>query len=276
MECKYSFYRRPDAALTEDCVPCPCSSVTSSGSCHIDPIGLPVCDQCKLEYQGPHCDQCRDGFYNSDSICLACNCNGNADIGSLPRLCHPETGHCLSCANNTVGKHCEHCAEGYVGNALTYSCSPEAVPASTIPELSTTATTVYTSLTLWSKTIMTWNSTLPVPLASSSPAVVTNTTAALTGMSWTQFSAIILAVIMVLVLLLMGVVGGVYAYQKYYSRKLNAPFWTIELKEDNISFSSYHDCVPSNDVSGLLEEEVNEVVSHGHLALSSTVSIYNA
>lgn len=52
-----------------------------------DPSGHSVCDQCKPEYQGPNCDQCRDGFYNAVSICLPCNCSGNADPGtSLPHL----------------------------------------------------------------------------------------------------------------------------------------------------------------------------------------------
>ena len=95
-----------------------------------------------------------------------------------------------------------------------------------------------------------------------------NTTAALTEVSWTQFNIIILAVIILVVVLLLGFVGGVYMYREYQNRKLNAPFWTIELKEDNISFSSYHDSIPNADVSGLFEDESNEVASNGQLALT--------
>lgn len=103
-----------------------------------------------------------------------------------------------------------------------------------------------------------------------------NTTAALTEVSWTQFNIIVLAVIILVVVLLLGFVGGVYMYREYQNRKLNAPFWTIELKEDNISFSSYHDSIPNADVSGLLEDESHEVVPNGQLALSTQGNCFKA
>ncbi|RLW00427.1 hypothetical protein DV515_00008886 [Chloebia gouldiae] len=87
-----------------------------------------------------------------------------------------------------------------------------------------------------------------------------NSTSAFADVSWTQFNIIILTVIIIVVVLLMGFVGAVYMYREYQNRKLNAPFWTIELKEDNISFSSYHDSIPNADVSGLLEDDGNEWV----------------
>ncbi|XP_029566059.1 multiple epidermal growth factor-like domains protein 9 isoform X2 [Salmo trutta] len=278
-ECKYNFYRRPGTALTEVCVPCPCSSVTSSGSCHIDPRGQSVCDQCKPEYQGPHCDQCRGGFYNADSICLPCNCSGNAEPGTSPRICNPETGHCLSCVNNTSGKHCERCAEGYVGSAIIHSCKAIVTPT---PEQNTT-TTASTTTTPSSGHTMTSTSNatttqLTTTASSTTPGLLANTTAAISEVSWTQFNVIILAVIIVVVVVLMGVAGGVYTYREYRNRKLNAPFWTIELKEDNISISSYHDSLPNmGDVSGLLEEEASmEVAPNGQLALSSPINMYKA
>ncbi|XP_013998111.1 multiple epidermal growth factor-like domains protein 9 isoform X2 [Salmo salar] len=279
-ECKYNFYRRPGTALTEVCVPCPCSSVTSSGSCHIDPRGQSVCDQCKPEYQGPHCDQCRGGFYNADSICLPCNCSGNAEPGTSPRICNPETGHCLSCVNNTSGKHCERCAEGYVGSAIIHSCKAIVTPT---PEQNTTLTLRSTTTTLSSGHTMTSTSNatttqLTTTASSTTPGLLANTTAAISEVSWTQFNVIILAVIIVVVVVLMGVAGGVYTYREYRNRKLNAPFWTIELKEDNISISSYHDSLPNmGDVSGLLEEEASmEVAPNGQLALSSPINMYKA
>lgn len=103
-----------------------------------------------------------------------------------------------------------------------------------------------------------------------------NTTAGLTEVSWTQFNIIILAIIILVVLLLLGFVGGVYTYREYQNRKLNAPFWTIELKEDNISFSSYHDSIPNADVSGLLEDESNEAAPNGQLALTTQGNCYKA
>ncbi|XP_044161294.1 multiple epidermal growth factor-like domains protein 9 [Bufo gargarizans] len=101
-----------------------------------------------------------------------------------------------------------------------------------------------------------------------------NSTSALADMSWTQFNIIILTVIIIVVVLLMGFVGAVYMYREYQSRKLNAPFWTIELKEDNISFSSYHDSIPNADVSGLLEDNANEIAPNGQLTLSAPIHSY--
>ncbi|XP_071205657.1 multiple epidermal growth factor-like domains protein 9 [Salvelinus alpinus] len=252
-----------------------------------DPRGQSVCDQCKPEYQGPHCDQCRGGFYNADSICLPCNCSGNADPGTSPRICNPETGHCLSCVNNTSGKHCERCAEGYVGSAIIHSCKAIVTPT---PEQNTTTTASTTTLTLRSTTTTpssgqtmtsTSNATttqLTTTASSTTPGLLANTTAAISEVSWTQFNVIVLAVIIVAVVVLMGVAGGVYTYREYRNRKLNAPFWTIELKEDNISISSYHDSLPNmGDVSGLLEEEASmEVAPNGQLALSSPINMYKA
>uniref|UniRef100_A0A672KT71 Uncharacterized protein n=1 Tax=Sinocyclocheilus grahami TaxID=75366 RepID=A0A672KT71_SINGR len=103
-----------------------------------------------------------------------------------------------------------------------------------------------------------------------------STASALTVVSWTQFNIIILAVIIVVVVLLMGFVGGVYTYREYRNRKLNAPFWTIELKEDNISFSSYHDSIPHADPNGLLEEEPCVVAANGQLALATAANMYKA
>ncbi|KAM3910489.1 multiple epidermal growth factor-like domains protein 9 [Leptodactylus fuscus] len=127
--------------------------------------------------------------------------------------------------------------------------------------------------------------TLEVLLSSKSPISTTlqtfyitsspdNSTSAVADMSWTQFNIIILTVIIIVVVLLMGFVGAVYMYREYQSRKLNAPFWTIELKEDNISFSSYHDSIPNADVSGLLEDNANEIAPNGQLTLSAPIHNY--
>lgn len=110
-------------------------------------------------------------------------------------------------------------------------------------------------------------------LLSSLGSSTTNTTTTPVPLPWNQFNIIILAVIIIVVLALLAVVGGVYTYREYQNRKLNAPFWTIELKEDNISFSSYHDSIPNADVSGLLEDELSDV-GNGQLALTGPGSLY--
>uniref|UniRef100_A0A3Q3WIV9 Laminin EGF-like domain-containing protein n=1 Tax=Mola mola TaxID=94237 RepID=A0A3Q3WIV9_MOLML len=256
-DCKPGFYRNLGSALTETCAPCPCSNFTSTLTCHSDPSGSPVCDQCLPQYSGLQCDECSAGFFKASNACVPCECSGNADPLGPTQLCHPNSGHCLQCINNTTGPQCQFCAPGFIGDTKAHNCT-RPIYVCTIPpstsisnmrtQLSTTATTQAMLTSLNSPT--------------------DNTTAALTEVSWTQFNIIILAVIILVVVLLLGFVGGVYMYREYQNRKLNAPFWTIELKEDNISFSSYHDSIPNADVSGLFEDESNEVASNGQLALT--------
>ncbi|XP_035515062.1 multiple epidermal growth factor-like domains protein 9 [Morone saxatilis] len=299
-ECKPGFYRNPGTALTEACAPCPCSNFTSSGTCHTDPSGSPVCDQCLPQYSSPLCDECSAGFYKASGVCVPCDCSGNADPQGPIQLCHPDTGHCLRCINNTTGPQCQICVQGFVGDARAHNCTrptPQLIPTpadkttTETPTLSTSApSTPTTSTTLTSSTARdvpastsSGNTSTPLSTAATTQALLTslssptdNTTAALTEVSWTQFNIIILAVIILVVLLLLGFVGGVYTYREYQNRKLNAPFWTIELKEDNISFSSYHDSIPNADVSGLLEDEANEVAPNGQLALTTQGNCYKA
>lgn len=298
-ECKPGFYRGAGAALTDACAPCPCSNSTSTGTCRTDSSGAPVCDQCLPRYSGPRCDQCSAGFYKASGACAPCDCSGNADPKGPVQLCHPDTGHCLRCINNTAGPQCQLCAPGFVGDARAHNCTrptvrlvpTQAAPATTEGTKSSTSRpstpTTSTALTSTARGPLTSTSSSSISPALSTAATTQalltslssptdNTTAALTEVSWTQFNIIILAVIILVVLLLLGFVGGVYTYREYQNRKLNAPFWTIELKEDNISFSSYHDSIPNADVSGLLEDEANEVAPNGQLALTTQGNCYKA
>uniref|UniRef100_A0A8C2WBX8 Si:ch211-158d24.2 n=2 Tax=Cyclopterus lumpus TaxID=8103 RepID=A0A8C2WBX8_CYCLU len=298
-ECKPGFYRSPGAALTTACAPCPCSYSTSNGTCHTDPSGSPACDQCLPRYGGPQCDQCSAGFYKASGLCVPCDCTGNADPLGPPQLCHPDTGHCLRCTNTTSGPQCQRCAPGFIGDARAHNCTrptprllatPAFTTTSEAPAWSTSPPSTATSTTVTSPTARgvpastsSSNTSTALSTAATTQALVTspssptdNTTAALTEVSWTQFNIIILAVIILVVLVLLGFVGGVYTYREYQNRKLNAPFWTIELKEDNISFSSYHDSIPNADVSGLLEDEANEVAPNGQLALTTQGNCYKA
>lgn len=294
-ECKPSFYRSPSSGSSVDCAPCPCSNATSNGTCHTDAGGSPVCDRCLPKYTGPQCDQCSAGFYKQSGLCVPCDCSGNADLQGPTQICHPETGHCLRCINNTTGPHCQLCAAGYIGDALAHNCTrpmprllptPAKTTTTEVPMSPPTRSTLSTSSTtraVPASTSSSNNTSTSLSTATTTQAQLTslgsptdNTTAALTEVSWTQFNIIILAVIILVVLLLLGFVGGVYTYREYQNRKLNAPFWTIELKEDNISFSSYHDSIPNADVSGLLEDEANEVAPNGQLALTTQGNCYKA
>ncbi|XP_060718884.1 multiple epidermal growth factor-like domains protein 9 [Tachysurus vachellii] len=262
-ECKPNFYQERGSSPNKSCVTCPCSSVTSSGSCTLNETGQPVCDQCKPEYKGFTCEDCQDGYYNADSICVPCECHGNAEPSSAPRICHPDTGDCLNCSYNTNGTHCQHCARGFTGDALARNCTA-IVP--TIPVFYSTMTpspNVTDRLPTSSTTLLS-SLTSPSANSTSSPELI----------SWAQFNVIVLAIIITLILAFLGAAGGIYTYRQYQNRKINAPFWTIELKEDNISFSSYHDSLTNADASGLLDDEACEAASNGQLTLNSPGSLY--
>ncbi|TSK14482.1 Multiple epidermal growth factor-like domains protein 9 [Bagarius yarrelli] len=245
-ECKPNYYRERGFRLTRWCLPCPCSTVTSSGSCTLNVTGQPVCDQCNPGYKGFTCEECQDGYYNADSICMPCECNGNAEPSGAPRICDPKSGVCLNCSYNTTGPQCQFCAPGFTGDALARNCTA-IVPT----------TPVYYST-------MTPSPNVTDQLPTSSPTIL----------SWAQFNIIVLAIIITLILALLGAAGGIYTYRRYQNRKINAPFWTIELKEDNISFSSYHDSLTNADASGLLEDETCEAAANGQLTLNSPGSLY--
>ncbi|XP_074218218.1 multiple epidermal growth factor-like domains protein 9 [Camelus bactrianus] len=272
-ECKEGFYQSPNA--TRECLHCPCSAVTSTGSCVIKLGELePQCVQCKDGYTGQNCNECENGYYNSDSICMECQCHGHVDPMKTPKICKPENGECIGCLHNTTGFWCESCLEGYVRDH-DGNCTKKEVIVPT-PEGSTILVSNASLTTSVSTPVI--NSTFtPTTLQTIfSVSSAENSTSALADVSWTQFNIIILTVIIIVVVLLMGFVGAVYMYREYQNRKLNAPFWTIELKEDNISFSSYHDSIPNADVSGLLEDDGNEVAPNGQLTLTTPIHNYKA
>ena len=68
---------------------------------------------CPPNYRGYSCESCEYGFYkvkgNGPGMfnCVPCSCNGHADT------CDQETGDCLNCRDNTLGKKCEQCKTGY-------------------------------------------------------------------------------------------------------------------------------------------------------------------
>ncbi|XP_050306912.1 laminin subunit alpha-1 [Anthonomus grandis grandis] len=94
---------------------------------------------CPNEYTGLSCQNPNTGYYRYfpeesdvtrtswiDSVIGAarpCDCNGRSS------QCHPDTGFCQNCNNNTAGNHCEFCAIGfyqdYVGNCQACLCPSE-------------------------------------------------------------------------------------------------------------------------------------------------------
>ncbi|XP_064486467.1 laminin subunit alpha lam-3-like [Ornithodoros turicata] len=95
--------------------------------------------RCPYQYTGLSCQDPADGFYRKrkpnylDSKILLdlvgwaepCDCNNRT------RTCDKETGACIGCTGNTVGDHCERCAQGYYGIPARGPCLPCACPLPT-------------------------------------------------------------------------------------------------------------------------------------------------
>lgn len=82
---------------------------------------------CPPGHQGLSCEDCSMGYTRGNygdglylGLCNRCECNGHSDD------CHPETGVCSQCRDNTDGEQCDQCLPGYSGNATQgtpYDCS---------------------------------------------------------------------------------------------------------------------------------------------------------
>uniref|UniRef100_A0A8C4RZG4 Laminin subunit alpha-1 n=2 Tax=Erpetoichthys calabaricus TaxID=27687 RepID=A0A8C4RZG4_ERPCA len=124
-QCMPGYYGDASRGTTEDCQLCACPLETAtnnfSPTCYLDNSGGVICDQCLPGYDGPRCERCADGFYGDPTVpgqsCIPCDCNGNVNPVE-PGRCDTQSGECLKCINNTAGRNCEICAEGYFGDAI--------------------------------------------------------------------------------------------------------------------------------------------------------------
>ncbi|XP_006761995.1 PREDICTED: laminin subunit alpha-1 [Myotis davidii] len=125
-QCLPGFYGRPARGTPGDCQPCACPLASASNNfsptCHLDDGDEVVCDQCARGYSGTWCERCADGYYGNPTVpgesCVPCNCSGNVDPLEAGH-CDSVTGECLRCIGNTDGAHCERCADGFYGDAVT-------------------------------------------------------------------------------------------------------------------------------------------------------------
>ncbi|XP_045515231.1 laminin subunit alpha-1 isoform X2 [Pieris brassicae] len=83
---------------------CECGTGFSSGSCHKPAAGF------WLPPTPPRLRQTAGTILiHLENTPKPCDCNRRA------KLCHPNTGDCMNCTDNTSGRHCENCADGYFG-----------------------------------------------------------------------------------------------------------------------------------------------------------------
>ncbi|XP_008273912.1 laminin subunit gamma-2 [Stegastes partitus] len=88
---------------------CDCNG--RSRYCLPDAWGL-HCIDCQGNYEGRHCERCKDGFYQQEAglSCSPCRCN---PAGSITATCDSR-GRCR-CKEGVTGEKCERCPDGPIG-----------------------------------------------------------------------------------------------------------------------------------------------------------------
>ncbi|XP_049885171.1 basement membrane-specific heparan sulfate proteoglycan core protein-like isoform X3 [Pectinophora gossypiella] len=71
---------------------------------------------CPEGYVGTSCEDCAPGFTRSSRGLYLEHC-GRCDCNDHSTSCHPETGVCYDCKDNTAGDNCESCRPGYQKDA---------------------------------------------------------------------------------------------------------------------------------------------------------------
>lgn len=93
-------------------VECPACQCNGHSMC----INGNICEKCKHQTTGPHCEVCSPGYYGNaenGGTCKACECNKHA------KSCHSKTGECICLAEYVIGRHCERC--GFREGGTQYS-----------------------------------------------------------------------------------------------------------------------------------------------------------
>jgi coxsackievirus/adenovirus receptor len=127
-KCKVGFYGDATQGSADDCQRCPCPYSNGPGqfgsACEVTPSNTVVCTSCFPGHTGPNCEICMDGYFGDPkgdrgniTGCSDCSCNGNIDLQATGN-CDTETGECLKCIDNTGGRFCQICKEGYFGDAM--------------------------------------------------------------------------------------------------------------------------------------------------------------
>lgn len=128
--CLDGYYGNPFLGSEIGCRACRCPDTIASGNAHADGCSLDsrnnnmIC-HCQEGYDGARCDICADNYFGDAETpggsCDKCDCSNNINIYDTGN-CDRRTGQCMKCLYSTTGDHCEHCQNGYFGNALEQNC----------------------------------------------------------------------------------------------------------------------------------------------------------
>ncbi|VDM41094.1 unnamed protein product [Toxocara canis] len=122
--CREGFYGNATTGSPYSCLPCACPHPSASNnfalSCQVSETGILESCTCKPGYTSDRCERCDVGYFGEPlrmgGSCEECDCYGNNDL-SVEGSCHPISGDCDLCMNNTDGRHCEYCKQWYYGDA---------------------------------------------------------------------------------------------------------------------------------------------------------------
>ncbi|EGT43369.1 hypothetical protein CAEBREN_17090 [Caenorhabditis brenneri] len=122
--CDEGHYGNATNGSPYDCMACACPFAPSNNfakSCDVSEEGQLLQCNCKPGYTGDRCDRCAAGYFGQPQqvggSCEPCQCNGNNNLTDS-RACHPVSGDCYLCEQNTDGRHCEWCAQWFYGDAV--------------------------------------------------------------------------------------------------------------------------------------------------------------
>ncbi|ULT96990.1 hypothetical protein L3Y34_005063 [Caenorhabditis briggsae] len=123
--CDEGHYGNATNGSPYDCMACACPFAPSNNfakSCDVSEEGQLLQCNCKPGYTGDRCDRCDAGYFGQPQqvggSCEPCQCNGNNNLTDS-RACHPVSGDCYLCEQNTDGRHCEWCAQWFYGDAVS-------------------------------------------------------------------------------------------------------------------------------------------------------------
>ncbi|MGH0179179.1 UNVERIFIED_CONTAM: hypothetical protein FKN15_017213 [Acipenser sinensis] len=116
-------WRPAEEGDSYQCKKCDCNN--HSDRCHFDPavfegsggVSGGVCDDCKHQTAGQHCERCRPRYYRNPlrdisqpDACLRCDCSSEGSEG----LCEQSGGRCI-CKAHVEGPRCDRCRAGFYG-----------------------------------------------------------------------------------------------------------------------------------------------------------------